>query len=45
MGFHDLIAYQYSDRDAEQVLRTCQGALPGILAVIRTLEERNEESR
>lgn len=41
MGFRDVIAHQYFDLDAEQVLLICQQALPGVLAAIRTLEERS----
>ena len=38
MGFRDVIAHQYFDLDAEQVLLICQEALPDVLAAIRTLE-------
>ena len=38
MGFRDVIAHQYFDLDAEQVLLICQEALPGVLDAIRTLE-------
>ena len=38
MGFRDVIAHQYFDLDAEQVLLICQEALPGVLEAIRTLE-------
>jgi uncharacterized protein with HEPN domain len=38
MGFRHVIAHQYFDLDAEQVLLICQEALPGLLAAIRTLE-------
>ena len=41
MGFRDVIAHQYFDLDAEQVMLICQQALPGVLAAIRTLEERS----
>lgn len=44
MGFRDVIAHQYFDLDAEQVLLICQEALPGLLDAIRTLEARNAES-
>jgi len=44
MGFRDVIAHQYFDLDAEQVLLICQQALPGVLAAIRTLEQRNKET-
>ena len=32
MGFRDVIAHQYFDLDAEQVLLICQDALPGLLS-------------
>ena len=38
MGFRDVIAHQYFDLDAEQVLLICQEALPGVLDAIRSLE-------
>ena len=38
MGFRDVIAHQYFDLDAEQVLLICRDALPGILAAILSLE-------
>lgn len=38
MGFRDVIAHQYFDLDAEQVLLICRDALPGVLAAIRSLE-------
>ena len=41
MGFRDVIAHQYFDLDAEQVMLICQQALPGVLAAICTLEERS----
>ncbi|MCP9815144.1 DUF86 domain-containing protein [Synechococcus sp. GreenBA-s] len=41
MGFRDVIAHQYFDLDAEQVMLICQQALPGVLAAILTLEERS----
>ncbi|WP_411872140.1 DUF86 domain-containing protein [Vulcanococcus limneticus] len=44
MGFRDVIAHQYFDLDAEQVLLICQQALPGLLAAIRTLEQRSKET-
>jgi uncharacterized protein with HEPN domain len=44
MGFRDVIAHQYFDLDAEQVLLICQQALPGVLAAIRALEERSQET-
>ena len=44
MGFRDVIAHQYFDLDAEQVLLICQEALPGVLEAIRTLEASSRES-
>lgn len=44
MGFRDVIAHQYFDLDAEQVLLICQQALPGLLAAIRTFEQRSKET-
>ena len=44
MGFRDVIAHQYFDLDAEQVLLICQDALPGVLSAIRSLEERASKS-
>lgn len=44
MGFRDVIAHQYFDLDAEQVLLICQEALPGVLAAIRTLEGDSREA-
>lgn len=38
MGFRDVIAHQYFDLDAEQVLLICQEALPGLLVAIKELE-------
>lgn len=38
MGFRDVIAHQYFDLDAEQVLLICQEALPGVLVAIKELE-------
>ncbi len=43
MGFRDVIAHQYFDLDAEQVLLICQEALPGVLEAIRTLEASRKE--
>lgn len=43
MGFRDVIAHQYFDLDAEQVLLICQEALPGLLGAIRILEQSNRE--
>ena len=44
MGFRDVIAHQYFDLDAEQVLLICQQALPGVLAAIRDLEQRSQDT-
>lgn len=44
MGFRDVIAHQYFDLDAEQVLLICQDALPGVLSAIRSLEEQVSKS-
>ncbi len=43
MGFRDVIAHQYFDLDAEQVLLICQEALPGVLTAIRSLERLSQE--
>ncbi|MFO7630115.1 MAG: HepT-like ribonuclease domain-containing protein [Prochlorococcaceae cyanobacterium] len=43
MGFRDVIAHQYFDLDAEQVLLICQEALPDLLGAIRTLERSIRE--
>ncbi len=43
MGFRDVIAHQYFDLDAEQVLLICQEALPGLLGAIRALEQASRE--
>lgn len=43
MGFRDVIAHQYFDLDAEQVLLICQVALPGVLKAIRCLEQSASE--
>jgi uncharacterized protein with HEPN domain len=43
MGFRDVIAHQYFDLDAEQVLLICRVALPGVLTAIRTLEAQASE--
>lgn len=40
MGFRDVIAHQYFDLDAEQVLLICHDALPGLLNAIRFLEQQ-----
>ena len=42
MGFRDVIAHQYFDLDAEQVLLICQEALPGVLDAVRFLEINNK---
>jgi uncharacterized protein with HEPN domain len=42
MGFRDVIAHQYFDLDAEQVLLICQEALPGVLDAVRFLEKNNK---
>ncbi len=44
MGFRDVIAHQYFDLDAEQVLLICQEALPGVLSAIRSLEQQTQEA-
>ena len=44
MGFRDVIAHQYFDLDAKQVLLICQEAMPGVLEAIRTLEASSKES-
>ena len=44
MGFRDVIAHQYFDLDAEQVLLICQEALPDVLVAIRSLEARHTQS-
>jgi uncharacterized protein with HEPN domain len=38
MGFRDVMAHQYFDLDAEQVLLICRDARPGVLAAIHSLE-------
>jgi len=43
MGFRDVIAHQYFDLDAEQVLLICRDALPAVLAAIQALETRCRE--
>jgi len=43
MGFRDVIAHQYFDLDAEQVLLICQEALPGVLDAIRSLEAHSRQ--
>jgi len=44
MGFRDVIAHQYFDLDAEQVLLICQDALPGVLSAISSLEHQAQEA-
>lgn len=44
MGFRDVIAHQYFDLDAEQVLLICQDALPAVLSAIRSLEKQASKS-
>ena len=44
MGFRDVIAHQYFDLDAEQVLLICEDALPGLLSAIRSLEQQAQEA-
>ena len=43
MGFRDVIAHQYFDLDAEQVLLICRDALPGILEAVRSREQTIKE--
>jgi uncharacterized protein with HEPN domain len=43
MGFRDVIAHQYFDLDAEQVLLICKEALPAVLEAIRSLEKNDKE--
>jgi len=43
MGFRDVIAHQYFDLDAEQVLLICQEALPGLVSAIRSLEKQSQD--
>jgi uncharacterized protein with HEPN domain len=45
MGFRDVIAHQYFDLDAEQVLLICRDALPGVLEAILSLEQSIREGR
>lgn len=45
MGFRDVIAHQYFDLDAEQVLLICSQALPDMLQAIIALEERAHSAR
>ena len=39
MGFRDMIAHQYFDLDAEQILLICRDSLPDFLAAIRLLKQ------
>jgi uncharacterized protein with HEPN domain len=43
MGFRDVIAHQYFDLDAEQVLLICKEALPAVLEAVRSLEKNDKE--
>lgn len=43
MGFRDVIAHQYFDLDAEQVLLICRHSLPELLNAIRSLEGQVSE--
>jgi uncharacterized protein with HEPN domain len=43
MGFRDVIAHQYFDLDAEQVLLICKEALPAVLEAVRSLEMNDKE--
>jgi uncharacterized protein with HEPN domain len=43
MGFRDVIAHQYFDLDAEEVLLICQEALPALLEAICCLEQSARE--
>jgi uncharacterized protein with HEPN domain len=45
MGFRDVIAHQYFDLDAEQVLLICSQALPDMLRAVIALEEHARSSR
>ena len=45
MGFRDVIAHQYFDLDAEQVLVICRDALPEVLLAVTALEERFQSDR
>ena len=38
MGFRDVIAHQYFDLDAEQVLLICREVLPAVVLAIRALQ-------
>jgi uncharacterized protein with HEPN domain len=39
MGFRDVIAHQYFDLDAEQILVICQQSLPGLIDAVQDLLE------
>ena len=39
MGFRDVIAHQYFDRDAEQILVICEQSLPGLMDAVPALLE------
>jgi uncharacterized protein with HEPN domain len=43
MGFRDVIAHQYFDLDAEQVLLICKEALPAVLEAVRSLEKNDKQ--
>jgi uncharacterized protein with HEPN domain len=43
MGFRDVIAHQYFDLDAEQMLLICKEALPAVLEAVRSLEKNDKE--
>ena len=45
MGFRDVIAHQYFDLDAEQVLLICAQALPAMLRAVIALEESARSAR
>ena len=45
MGFRDVIAHQYFDLDAEQVLVICRDALPDVVLAVTALEERFQSDR
>jgi uncharacterized protein with HEPN domain len=42
IGLLDVIAHQYFDLDAEQVLLICKDALPGVFDAVLTLEKNNK---
>jgi len=45
MGFRDVIAHQYFDLDAEQVLLICSHALPEMFKAVLALEEQARSTR